>query len=467
VISVERAGVESVATRRAEAAQVDSGQDRPPLRTPRWGVAVACGDAEAERRVLDAVGTTDSEFGALQVTRRCLSASELIEALTSASIDVAVVGTDLHGLGSDALGAVTRANVPLVILAGRGLGEPTWDTSDNVAILPAEATSDQVADALRGIRAGGFRPSKNGSRSAAYSGTGRHARPLGAREARGEIIAITGTFRGVGCSTLAANLAAELGRRDKTVLYEADLLAPSLAAALGLDPARNVYLLAHEQPGEDDARWDGALAGELQPIDVASPHGSVLSGVPRPSLRSAISTAFVSVLLEKLSARADFVVVDVPACLEDGSPTAALHAIVLERAGRIFVVTTPDVVGLRRTAVFVNGIATGAGGADTRARMSLVLNRHRKANHADAEEIAAVLRMPVAATVPDDPARVQHALDLQRPVVGFGARRGSAAHAIEDLATRIQQARQGTRPPVARHARWWHWMTGSGGRRVG
>src|SRR5262249_34471932 len=156
--------------------------------------------------------------------------------------------------------------------------------------------------------------------------------------------------------------------------------ASSLAAALGLDPSRNVCMLAHEQPGDDDTQWDRALAAELQPVDRSSPLARVLCGVPRPSLRNSISTAFVEDLLDRLCARADFVIVDVPGSYEDATVSATVHASVLGRAERIVVITTPDVVGLRRTALFTDAITSRPGGSHLRARMSLVLNRHRKAN---------------------------------------------------------------------------------------
>ena len=88
----------------------------------RLGVAVACGDPEAERKVLDAVATAHASRGVFHVVRRCLSATELLDAIASEIADVVVLGTDLHGLSNDVLSAVIRAHIPMVVLAGRGLG---------------------------------------------------------------------------------------------------------------------------------------------------------------------------------------------------------------------------------------------------------------------------------------------------------------------------------------------------------
>src|SRR5205823_13045943 len=143
----------------------------------------------------------------------------------------------------------------------------------------------------------------------------------------------------------------------------------------------------------DDTAWDRGLAAELQAIDPTSPHAMALCGVPRPAFRSAISTAFVEDLLERLRARAHFVIVDVPASCTDATAMEPVYASLIERADRILVVTAADVVGLRRTSLFATALASRPNGSDLQARMSLVVNRHRHANHPDGAEIAAVLRL--------------------------------------------------------------------------
>jgi MinD-like ATPase involved in chromosome partitioning or flagellar assembly len=340
------------------------------------------------------------------------------------------------------------------VLAGSGLGEPRWKTANSSQqVLPADATGDQVREALRRVKTGGARRPKASavatrlddgvSRSAAHSSGGRQAQDPSSTMATGTVIAFTGACDGLGSSTVAANVGAVLGRRATTVLVEADTLAPSFAAALGLDPARNVYLVAHERPGRDAQRWATAMATELQPLDVASPHATVLCGVPRPSLRTALDPGFVTSLLQRLRAQAELVLVDVPAGREEGTTSAALHAAVLESADRILITTTPDIVGLRRTAAFIEWLVGRPGGAALRPRLSLVVNRHRPRHHADPAEIAEVMRVPVAGTIPDDAEAMQRSLDLQRPLVGCSnPRRGSAARALEDLAGLVEKSHE-------------------------
>jgi Flp pilus assembly CpaE family ATPase len=423
----------------------------------RVDVAVACGDPETERRVLDAIGAGGASRGLLRVVRRCLSATDLLAVIASDIADVVVLGTDLHGLSNDSLSAVIRAHIPMIVLAGRGLGEPTWDACAHALVLPADATTEDVVAVLKSVSAPSFKSSPQRTRKLpradSIKGTSATTSRVPARHA--ELIAVTGASRGIGCSTAAANLAAVIGRQHSTIVVEADLFASSMAGTLGLDPARNECMLAHEEPGDDAADWDRALSAELQLIDPASPHATVLCGVPRPALRGSINTAFVLDLLDRLGSRADFVIVDVPAICAEATAAAATYASILERADRILVVTSPDFVGLRRASLLTEAVASRPTGSEMRARLSLVLNRHRATNHPDAAEIAAVLRLPVAATVPDDASRLQSALELQRPVVSSRATRGSAARALEDLGSRLVCSANAEPNGVAQRKSFW------------
>jgi Flp pilus assembly CpaE family ATPase len=422
----------------------------------RMGVAVACGDPESERRVLDAIGAGGASHGLLRVVRRCLSAADLIAVIASDIADVVVLGTDLHGLSNDSLSALIRAHVPMIVLAGRGLGEPTWDACAHALVVSADATTDEIIAALESVSAPSFKSTSQRARKPrveSTNGTSATASRVPTRHA--ELIAVTGASGGAGCSTVAANLAAVIGRQHSTILFEADLFTASMAGTLGLDPARNVCMLAHEEPGVDDAAWERALSAELQLVDPASPHATVLCGVPRPALRGSINTAFVLDLLDRLGSRANFVIVDVPAICAEATAAAATYSSILERADRILVVTSPDLVGLRRASLLTEAVASRPTGSEMRARLSLVLNRHRAANHPDAAEIAAVLRVAVAATVPDDASRLQSALELQRPVVSSRATRGSAARAFEDLGSRLVCSANAESSSVAERKSFW------------
>jgi Flp pilus assembly CpaE family ATPase len=112
-------------------------------------------------------------------------------------------------------------------------------------------------------------------------------------------------------------------------------------------------------------------------------------------------------------------------------------------------VTTPDLVALRRTAAFVETLARRQGESALRSRLALVLNRYRSRQHPDAAEIAEVLRLPVAAAIPDDPEALQQALELQRPVVACSAGRGAGPRALLGLAAAIEAAQTAGSKPAS------------------
>jgi Flp pilus assembly CpaE family ATPase len=440
----------------------------PWLRASQLNVVVACGDAETEREVLNAIGGLRTIEGhPCRVVSRCLSARELLGALDGEGVDVAVVATDLHGLDRTAFGALERTKIRLLVLSGSGLGERRWDAANpRLRILPADAAADHIRDGLLSLARDA---SVAETRVAADARVSRHTSSVASvvthqtATRQAIVLAVTAACSGVGSSTVAANLAAALGRRSETAVVEADLLAPSMAAALGLDPARNVYLVAHERPGDNPSQWAQAFAAELQPLDITSPHASVLCGVPRPSLRTAFDDVFAVKLLDVLSHDREFLVVDTPFGHEEGTASAALHAAMVEKAHRILVVTTPEVVNLRRTACLLE-VLFGRATSDARRRVSLILNRFHSRHHPSPAEVAEVLKVPVAATIPEDCEPMQRALSLQRPVIAIERpRRGSAARALLELADLIAAARSDDveRESRARRSRpWLRWRRG-------
>jgi MinD-like ATPase involved in chromosome partitioning or flagellar assembly len=224
------------------------------------------------------------------------------------------------------------------------------------------------------------------------------------------------------------------------VLLDTDVVEPSVAAVLNLNPAKNAYMVSLEDPGSDPLRWAVGLEGELQRLDVdSSPLSAVLCGVPKPGLRGAFTPAFLTMLLSQLRLHYRYIVADVGSIIDEGSSVSASHRAVLSTADRVLVVATPDIVGLRRTAALLATLRRD--GEHEPNRLALVLNRHRSRHHHSAAEIAQTLRVSVAAVVAEDGDAFQRALSAQRPLVAFGrGQRGSAARAFHELADLVEEA---------------------------
>jgi Flp pilus assembly CpaE family ATPase len=267
------------------------------------------------------------------------------------------------------------------------------------------------------------------------------ATPLaGEAAAGGTIIALVGAPGGQGVSTLAAGLTVALSRTAPAVLVDLDLVRPTQALALDLNPARNLSMVLHEAGDRDDPRvWARLLESELQPLDPSVPQAVVLAGAPGPVLAASVGSESVHRVLRQLARYARYVVADVGSELDRSAPVADAHRSALEAADRVLVVARADLVGLRRTAHLLDYLRAVIDHHED--RLALVLNQHQPRHHHDAVEVARALQTPVAAVIPDDPQGVQAALAAQRPLLTSGrGRRGSAARSLMDLSRAIQAA---------------------------
>ncbi|MHB1131023.1 MAG: hypothetical protein ACYC4L_01405, partial [Chloroflexota bacterium] len=262
----------------------------PPLR-----LVVGLGDPERERELLPEL----SECGEFAIVERCLSADEVLSCLERGRVDVALIASDLHRLNAAALAELARARVPLVALA-RDPHEPRWRGLAG-AVLPLEADPRAVREAL--VAAAHGRRSQLATvfmerdASLAEQELAPEARPTALSP-----MVVTGGRGSPGRTTVALNLAVALGAVAPTVLVDADLAGPSIAACLDADPTRNLYMLAHAEPSSPQ-EWERAIAQETQPLGPRSPHGVVLCGVPKPQMRGAVSPRFLERLVAELGQR--------------------------------------------------------------------------------------------------------------------------------------------------------------------
>ncbi|HVA85559.1 MAG TPA: hypothetical protein VNF73_04465 [Candidatus Saccharimonadales bacterium] len=415
------------------------------LTPPALRVAVGLGDAERERALLRELSDDD----VLSVTARCLAADEVLGYAESGRIDAVVVAADLHRLSRSALDALARTRLPLVLLATPA-DDARWGWFPG-PVLPLDATPELVRNALlAGVRGERIRPVAPASAPAP-----RIAAEPSARHEESTEVTTLGVVSGPGSpgrTLVAVNLAAALGAAAPTVLVDADLAGPSVAACLDADPTRNLFMLAHADP-RTPREWDRALAEEVQPLDSRSPHGVVLCGVPKPEMRAGVSDAFVERLLAELERRYRFVVLDLGVDLLGAN--AGLHRLAVARSQRLLFVTDADLVGLWHARVGL-GALSGQPGIDT-DHLALVINRHDRRFHHRRSEIEWALGLPAAAVIPHDQSGIQRALQAQRPVVLD--RRSRAGRALLDLAERLHgdRLRLPPEPAPARRLRWPRW----------
>lgn len=385
-------------------------------------LAAGLGDPEREQLLLSALGST----GEIVIAERCLSADQLVASVQRGSVDAVLVANDLHRLTGGRLDELARSRLPLVLLVPDPDDEQ-WESFPG-ALLPLNAEVEVVYQALLAA-IHGDRPRPTPQRASPplpaikVSGTADEPETL-------SVIALASGYGSPGRTTVAVSLAAALGAVAPTVLVDADLAGPSIAAWLDADPTRSISMLAHAEP-ETSRDWDRAIAQEVQPLHPRSPHGVVLCGVPKPEMRSLVSIRFFERLVAELRRRYRYVILDTGADLLGAE--MALHRAVLVQAQQILLVASPDLVGLWHTraalGILQNQFALGT------ERIALLINRHDRRYHHSRVEIEWALGLPTAAIVPYDHRSLQRAMAAQRPLILEG--RSQAGRALVNLAELI------------------------------
>lgn len=423
---------------------------------PRLRLAVALGDPDREQALLPAL----SETGEFIVADRYLAADQLLEAIRSGRVDVALVAFDLHRLSGSKVSDLARTGLPLVLLAAPP-DDPRWRSLPWVIVPPAASAPDVIralALAVRGQRlrpaapAAVHPPPPDGAATASLPAAATGApldvigpKCVGQSLDAVSVIAVASGHGSPGRTTVALNLATALGAVAPTVLVDADFSRPSVAAFLDADPTRNLSMLAHAEP-ETAGEWQRALEQETQPLASRSPHGQLLCGVPKPEMRGGVSSHFFERLLVELGQRYRYVVLDVGADLVGADMT--VHRTALGIAHRVLLVAAADLVGLwqahRATGVLQTHVQLH------RDRLALVINRYDRRYHHSRLEVEWALGVGAAVVVPYDHGGAQRAIAAQRPVVlDAGSRAGRA---LVDLAERVHGDRLMLPPEPARQA---------------
>jgi MinD-like ATPase involved in chromosome partitioning or flagellar assembly len=392
-------------------------------------VVVGLGDPERERRLLLAL----SGFDDIRIVERCLSADQLLDAIAGGRADLALLAFDLHRLGSGALSDLDSSRVPRVLLV-RDPADARWETQRGV-VLPLDADAALVRRAMDAAVRGEHFLLDGAAVDTPPPSEDVAAHPSDVAEASTQLeaLSVIGLCSGPGSpgrTTVAINLAAALGAVVPTILVDADMTGPSVAAQLDADPTHNLYMVAHAEP--DAAwEWDRAIQSEVQPLDrTRSPYVDLLCGLPKPEMRGRITRRFVERLVQSLQRRYRYVILDTGGELLGAE--GAVHRAAIALAQQVLLVCSSDLVGLWRARTTLGLLQTYL--QINPQRVALVVNRHDPRFHHGRTEIEWALKVSTACIVPYDHLGVERALAAQKPAL-LG--RSTAGKALLDLAERI------------------------------
>lgn len=378
----------------------------------------------------------------LVVVRRCADVADVLAAVGAGLARATVLGADLPGVDTEVLADLRRRGVGVVVL------------------LPAGAAGEEAERRWRGLGATRFavedRPPADVAREVALAAAAEHAPPTSPADpveedafgAPGRTVAVWGPHGSCGRTTVAVNLAAELGAAGRSVLLvDADSRGASVGQALGLlDDAPSLLACVRAAA---DGRLDAAGVAARAAVVGEGLH--VLTGAPDGARWGELRPAALRRVLEVGALGHDWTVVDLPGGTDDlaeESGRDAVLATVLDAADVVLVVGAADPVGLQRFArawLRLPDLAPDA-------VVVPVVNRLRPSavGAPAARRVGSLLRRAVGVegvwTVPDEPA-VDEALLAGRPLADHAARSAARA-AVRDLAAHVEDVGDAPDTPV-------------------
>ncbi|WP_395693014.1 CpaE family protein [Nocardioides sp.] len=352
------------------------------------------------------------------VLKRCVDVDDLLAAATAGQADAAVLGLDSPGLDRPAVDLLRKHGVRPVAIAPGGatldggrlraarIGIARVVPDDDLAALAAAVLDEETSPTQVRVPRPGVPP----------------APPTGP-SAAGRVLVVWGPAGAPGRTTVAAALAAELGRRRRrTVLVDADPYGGAVAQQLGvLDEVSGLLSAARLAAAGQLADRFGSVQRGLDD------RVSVVTGLPRADRYVEVRAGTIEHLLEVARGQAE-VVVDTGFSLEDepgsdygtrpGRNQLTLGA--LETADEVVAVGAADPVGLSRLARGLVELREVVGARP----VHVVVNRMRPTLGWSERDIAGMVggfARPVGLHfLPEDQATVDRALVAGRTLVELG-----------------------------------------------
>ena len=308
---------------------------------------------ERERRLLliDPEGSSRAELrgtlsgvGAVRVVRTCSSYDEALLAADESGCELALIVLDADPERALATIRQLRVAAPRVALlpASRSRDGETILRSLRAGaheFLPLPAEADEVREVIDRLLPGEDGPGESG----------------------GKLLAVIGSAGGVGCTTLAVNLAAALARAPgaSVALVDLDMLLGAIDVSLDLLPELTIADVVADIDRYDETLLRRALIR----------HESGIHVLPAPTAiedAARVDPEALRRVLELLRRAFSFVVVDASKGLQ------ATDFVALELAEAILMLTQLDVCGLRNGARLMQVLRQCDGMAD---RVRVVANR--------------------------------------------------------------------------------------------
>ncbi|HLC02868.1 MAG TPA: P-loop NTPase [Anaerolineales bacterium] len=238
---------------------------------------------------------------------------------------------------------------------------------------------------------------------------------------------------GVGCSTLAVNLAVAIHQQLETrvLLVEGKLLFGHLGLMLNLRPQNTLAdLIPHA------GSLDAGLVEEVVTQHATGIH--VLLSPPDPHVAQGIRPDDLYKVAQGVGRVFDVVIVDAGSFLNDNAVT------LMDVADRVLLVTTPELASLHDVSRFIQLSRTLGFPPE---KLITVLNRVGMPGGVKVRDIKAALPGEIYALIPDESVTVTRSLNRGIPLV-FKSPRSNVGKAIQGLAGKLLEGSTGQSPAV-------------------
>jgi len=373
-------------------------------------------------------------------------AREDVVAILGGAEDMEVVGVARTG---EAAVALARQLGPAIVLVDHDLPGPGGiaTTEALTSLLPGVGVivlaSDMSAEVMRAAMVAGARqfvglPARaeellraiyqvhdtTASRRVATGWTGDLQGAGDGKPAKraGQTVAVFSPKGGAGTTTVATNLAVAIRQEAglRVALVDGALPFGDVGVFLDLAPTRSIMDLQAPEGLDAEFVETGLVTHERSGV-------KVLLAPARPEMAEMVTGELLRRVLGALRERAEYVVVDTWAALDERVLT------VLEAADKVVLVTTLDLSAIKSAKIFLEV-------ADLlqfpHEKIMLVATRTTAPAGLTTDDVEAVLGRSIDVRIPDDRTTVLRAINEGNPVV-LSARGTPVAAAITDLARRI------------------------------
>lgn len=221
-------------------------------------------------------------------------------------------------------------------------------------------------------------------------------------ESEGNVITVYSPKGGVGCTTLAVNLAVALARkRYSTILVDGSFQFGDINIALNLKSKTTILDLV-ERSDELDADLI---------TSVVTSHKSglkVLTAPPRPEMAESIKVHHVEKLIRQLRQLYTYIVIDTDARLDD------MTLAMLDGADKVLLVVQPELPGITHASRFLD-LANELG--YEREKTILVVSGVQNKQGISPKDVSKALKRPSPFVVPDDGEYTRDAINRGEPLI--------------------------------------------------